>query len=170
MSVAFQVARAGSVVFVRVEGLANLKVAPLLDGFLASERTQGATQACIDLAGCTGMDSTFMGLLVGHNEALHAAGGRLVVVRSGGSNRKLLDMLGVSAVVEVAECQPPELEFVPLEGSTAMSAAKRAELLKRTHQSLSALSAENQAKFAGLLAAIDQDLAKQRQAVGPTAD
>lgn len=162
MSADLLVARDGATAFVRVIGLANLRIAPMLDAFLIAERGSGMRQACFDLAECSGMDSTFMGLLVGHHQDLAAAGGRLLVVRSSEHNRHLLDMLGVSSVIQVADCAVPELDFIPLDATSVLGHAERAALVSRAHRHLSELSEANRAKFASLLAAVEADLARRK--------
>jgi len=161
----YQVARLGDTVFVRSIGLANMKNAPMLDAFLQSEIAQGTTRACIDLSACTGMDSTFMGTLVGYSQLLGSQGGALVVVNPSDSNLKLLHMLGVSTVLPVVEkTAAVELVFVDLHGDPQLSLVERMELVRRAHQSLVALNPQNQAKFSAFLQALDSDLAKQRPA------
>jgi anti-sigma B factor antagonist len=157
----FQVARSGTTVFVRSSGLANMKNAPTLEAFLNTAIEQGATTACIDLNGCTGMDSTFMGLLVGTHKLLSEHAGRLVVVNPGPSNLRLLVMLGVTLVVPVIESEPaPEVEFVVLNSEPQMGTVQRMELVLRAHQNLVKLSETNIGKFSAFLAALDRDLAK----------
>jgi anti-sigma B factor antagonist len=157
----FHVARSGTTVFVRSSGLANMKNAPMLEFFLTTAIAQGATTACIDLNACTGMDSTFMGLLVGTHKQLMEQGGRLVVVNPGSANLRLLAMLGVTLVVPVVEHQPPpEADFVVMTSEPQMGPVQRMELVQRAHQHLVKLSEANQGKFAAFLTALDKDLAK----------
>jgi anti-anti-sigma factor len=157
----YLVARHGHVVYVRAVGLANMKNAPVLDAFLGAEVTEQVHTVCIDLSACTGMDSTFMGLLVGSLQRIRPSGGKLVVVNPTESNLKLLQMLGVADVLPVLEgCELPVLEFVSLSGSPNLSPVQRMELVKRAHQNLIALNEANKAKFATFLQALEADLAK----------
>ena len=157
----FHVARSGTTVFIRSSGLANMKNAPMLEFFLTTAIEQGATTACIDLSACTGMDSTFMGLLVGTHKLLTEQKGRLVVVNPGVANLRLLEMLGVTVVVPVVEKQaPPDAEFVVMTSEPQMGPVQRMELVQRAHQNLVKLSDANVAKFSAFLAALDKDLAK----------
>lgn len=157
----FHVARSGTTVFVRSSGLANMKNAPMLEFFLTTAIEQGATTACIDLNACTGMDSTFMGLLVGTHKSLADQGGKLVVVNPSAANLRLLVMLGVTMVVPVIENQPaPDAEFVIMASEPQMGPVQRMELVQRAHQNLVKLSEANLGKFAAFLTALDKDLAK----------
>ena len=99
----YLVARTGTTVYVRAVGLANMKNAPMLDAFLQEEIRLQATTACVDLSACTGMDSTFMGVMVGCSQQLVKCSGRLVIVNPTEHNFRLLEMLGVSAVLPVIE-------------------------------------------------------------------
>jgi len=160
-SASFHVARSGTTVFVRSSGLANMKNAPMLEFFLTTAIEQGATTACIDLGACTGMDSTFMGLLVGTHKLLSEHKGRLVVVNPGTANLRLLEMLGVTMVVPVVEHQAaPDAEFVVMTSEPQMGPVQRMELVQRAHQNLVKLSEANVSKFSAFLTALDKDLAK----------
>jgi anti-anti-sigma factor len=136
----------------------------MLDAFIDGERASGATTVCIDLSSCTGMDSTFMGLLVGTNHALVQQGGRLVVVNPSPANLRLLEMLGVTQVVPVAESAlQVEVEMVAVESRQGIGALQRMDLVLRAHRELIALSADNQAKFETFVRALEGDLERQRE-------
>lgn len=159
----YRIARSASMVFVRVEGLANMKSAPVLHAFLSKARDEGTRSAYIDLSACQGMDSTFMGLLVGQAQAFEEARGRLVVVKPNELCLRLLKQLGVDEVVTVvAEVEVPSAEYVDIAGDHAVDASARTELVRQAHLSLAALNDENRAKFGAFLKALDDDLAKKK--------
>jgi anti-anti-sigma factor len=161
----YQIARHETSVYVRAHGLANMKNAPLLDSFLRAELDQGARVACVDLSACAGMDSTFMGTLVGYAQEYAAVGGRLVIVRPGDANLRLLMLLGVHEIVAVLPaCSDPGLQFVELVAQHALGARERMEVVRRAHQSLIALSEANRQRFGAFLAALDADLGRLRGA------
>lgn len=157
----FLVARHGHVVYVRAVGLSNMKNAPVLDAFLGAETTTEVHTVCVDLSACTGMDSTFMGLLVGSSHRLRPHGGKLVVVNPTEANLRLLRLLGLADVIPVLQgCELPELAFVTLGCPPSLSPKDRMRLVQRAHQHLMALNDTNKAKFAAFLSALEQDLAK----------
>ena len=159
----YQVARLGSTVFVRSVGLANMKNAPMLDSFLREVIRHGALLVCVDLSSCSGMDSTFMGLLVGFSQELSEVKGRLVVVNPTEQNQRLLDMLGVSEVLPVvAQSSPTELEFVVIPASPLVSPLQRLEIIQRAHQHLIELNQANVTKFSVFLEMLEADLEKHR--------
>jgi anti-anti-sigma factor len=163
VSAAYSAARAGSTVYVRATGLASMRNAPELDAFLEAGRASGVTLVCIDLSAVTGMDSTFMGTLVGHAQSMTEIGGRLVVVRPTEAGQKLLALLGVTEVVAVVPTgDAPPLEFRDLESEPGQTPVERMELIHRAHQHLVALGPANQAKFAPFLKAWEADLARLR--------
>jgi anti-sigma B factor antagonist len=164
----YLVARLGRTVFVRSVGLANMKNAPMLDTFLREELAHGVSLVCVDLSTCSGMDSTFMGLLVGFSQELLRIQGQLVVVNPTVQNLKLLDMLGVSEVLAVvARADPAELEFVVIPASPTVSPLQRLEIIRRAHQNLANLNASNEAKFSAFLRALEGDLKKR---AGPSGE
>lgn len=157
----FAVARAGATVYVRASGLANMKNTPTLHGFLEAELEQGMRQACLDLGGCLGMDSTFMGLLVEFAKRLAEQKGRLIIVNPGEKNHLLLTMLGVDEVIRVvSECPQPAVDFIDLTSEPAMSMRERIHLIRSAHEHLIKLSPSNQQKFTAFLQALDRDLEK----------
>jgi len=165
-------ARCGQHLYIKARGLANMKGAPTLDAFLAAERSAGGMMiAYMDLSECTGMDSTFMGVLVGNAGTLLQAGGRLVVVNPSPANLRLLNMLGITSVVSVVErCGAPQVEFVALSAVASTGVRDRIQLVHRAHLSLMALGPENESKFSAFVTALEADLARMDQAAsGPAA-
>lgn len=162
MASGFRVARDGANLYVQASGLANMKNAPLLDALFQTESDGNLQMICVDLSLCTGMDSTFMGLLVGTSSIMKANSHRLVVVNPSDICGKLLDMLGVSEVLPVLpHCQAPEVIFVDLgEGAVAVGAMQRMEVIRRAHHALAGVNEANHAKFATFIAALEADLAK----------
>lgn len=161
----FHVARDGASLYVRAVGLANMKNAPMLDAFFHAEIVDQGT-VCVDLSGCSGMDSTFMGLLVGTSATLKTKAGRLVVVNPSEICVKLLDMLGISEVLPVVgACTAPQLEFIELgAGGVAIGMLQRMEMIRRAHQALIGVNEANHAKFTAFMTALEADLAKFRPA------
>ena len=63
-----QVARGSDLVVVRVVGTGNMITAPVLSEFMEHEVSSGFKRFVFDLSQCRGLDSTFMGCMVGlHN-------------------------------------------------------------------------------------------------------
>jgi anti-anti-sigma factor len=161
----YLIAKAGEAVYIRALGLANMKNAPVLDAFLRSEMDARVEHIFVDLSECKGMDSTFMGTLVGSSHRLQGQGGRLVLVNPSVGNRRSLDMLGVSAVIPVVDNHAvPDATFVRLDAEKALSPIQKAEYMRKAHEELVRLGDENRAKFEPFLAAIDADIERMRGA------
>ncbi|MEK7415961.1 MAG: STAS domain-containing protein [Planctomycetota bacterium] len=160
----YRIARNTTMVYVRAEGLANMKTAPLLHSFLNSARSEGVKSVYIDLSDCAGMDSTFMGLLVGNAQSFTDAGGRLAVVKPNELCLRLLQQLGVDEVVTVVpDVEVPSAEYVDIDTHTAVDAKSRADLVRQAHVNLASLNDGNKAKFSAFLKALDADLSKKKK-------
>ena len=62
----------------------------------------GTREIAIDLEACTGMDSTFMGMLAGiSNKLRKAGGGVLSIVAPGKKNKDSLEELGLAQLMEI---------------------------------------------------------------------
>ena len=162
MATAYRVARSGQVVYIRPVGLANMKNASVIDAFFQAESLDSIHTACVDLSACTGMDSTFMGMLVGTAGVMSATGGKLVLVNPDSSNLRLLEMLGITEVLPVLQgCELPDLVFVDLDSQANVPMKERMELIRRAHINLVALNDANKEKFSAFLTSLEADLAKQ---------
>ena len=151
--------------FVKVSGLANLKNAPVLSAFLANEIKDGVTGIYIDLSQCRGMDSTFMGTLVGTSNQLEVTGGGLVIANPSEHNQRLLEMLGVSSVIPVREdVAVPETNFVPLDCDQDLSKDARALVIRRAHEHLIKLSTDNESKFQPIIDAFEKEMEDKKAA------
>lgn len=157
----YEIARDGNTVVIRAVGLANMKSAPVLDAFFNDLTQQDVALVCVDLSSCTGMDSTFMGLLVGRAHQQVTKGGRLVIVNPTANGSRLLAMLGLDQVIPVIECAlQADLKFVTIGTRDAIPPRERLELIKRAHEDLANLNEENQGKFTAFLQALERDLLK----------
>ncbi len=156
----YYAARHNDCLYIRVVGMANMANALHLDAFIKAETDQGVRQVCVDLSDCHGMDSTFMGILVGvHNHLRKEGGGRLVVLNPSKHNRRLLDMLGLSSVMPVIHRQRlPDLRFVAIGRLGTQTHIKRIRRVKKAHEDLVAISPRNREQFRTFLEALAREL------------
>lgn len=139
-----------------------------------------AGESCItvDLGGCTGMDSTFMGTLAGMATRLssQAGGGRLQIADTGARNKRSLEDLGLDFLMEI---DPPEaiwqrdIEQIRTQLTSPQSLAAPA-MIQRTihvleaHQTLSAANAKNAETFSTVVTLLEGELnEKHKLAVTP---
>jgi anti-anti-sigma factor len=142
---------------VRVEGRACFANSAALRDFFAQMIGQGKLRFALDLAGCTSMDSTFLGVLAGTALELRRQSppGSLVLCRVGRRNLELLRNLGLHRLLTVDAGDFP-MEFRP--EAMAISEARvpgdldRARLVLEAHESLVAADPANRNKFQDLLA------------------
>jgi anti-anti-sigma regulatory factor len=71
------VARGSDLVVIRVVGKGNMLNAPALAEFAEQQRRAGFTRFLFDMERCDGLDSTFMGVMVGMHAALASDSGRM---------------------------------------------------------------------------------------------
>jgi len=159
MKGAYEVAVGDRAVYVRVHGLASMTnclcVRDFLDGMLRAHRTF----VVLDLADCTGMDSTFMGVLAGvagHDASGASAG--VAIVNASERLTKLLDGVGLTELiyVDATPFEPPSLEFHVLEEQA--SERDRLELVRSAHEHLIAISQQNEVIFGPLVRAMEQEM------------
>lgn len=144
---------------IKVDGRANFECAPPIRN-LANNLERGFEKISIDLTGCSGMDSTFMGVLA--MLGLQArSGGTVEIINAGIDNRKLLDGLGIQelftftekhAETEAAENQ----EWVRPEQT--VSQLEHAKTVHSAHDTLIKANEQNKPKFEKVVEFAKKDL------------
>ncbi len=129
---------------------------PDMERFINTRSAEGHKRFVVDLGQCSGLDSTFMGMLMGAAKRLVKAAGCLQIVNAQGRNAQLLRGLGVHyfcPVSEDAAClecpshqsyQPVECDELPHEKLTRQD--HKAHCLK-AHETLASACPENQNRF-----------------------
>lgn len=157
------VARSGPTALVRVTGLGNMHLAPTLQAFVDDGLAQQCIQVVVDLADCSGMDSTFMGTLVGLSLTLKEHEGWLCVLNVGRDNERLLRTLGVWEFIAVLQRprpdMPPPVRLLPV-----MDAAQRLAQIHAAHKHLYAADDKNRARFGPFLEAVEREMAVMAKA------
>jgi anti-anti-sigma factor len=144
-------------VIVRIQGRACVTNSALLHDFLAQMSARGKTRFVVDFAGCTSMDSTFLGVLAGAAMEVRRQNppGSLVLCRVGRRNLELLRNLGLHRLLTVdAGDLPAEFgqQAAPLGGTRALGDIERARLILEAHENLVTADPGNQGKFQDVLA------------------
>ncbi len=150
----YLVAVAADPVVVRVEGRACFQNCRCLKEFFATMTGRGQTRFVLDLARCTGMDSTFLGVVAGAAIELRgrAPAGALIVRSPGPRNLELLRNLGLHRLLTVVEdIATSENPCTPLDCQPEKSELANARLALEAHQNLVAVDATNQARFEDVL-------------------
>ena len=158
----YEVAVGARAIYVRVHGLGSMTnclcVRDFLDDMLSSNRGF----IVFDLDDCTGMDSTFMGVMAGvatfHVDD-HPAG--VAVVNAGKPLVKLLRSVGLNELVfiEPDSFDIPDLEFHVLEEKATEE--ERLKLIRSAHEHLINISDENEKLFGGLIRTLEAEMKKR---------
>ena len=132
----------------------------------------GETCLVVDLGGCTGMDSTFMGTLAGMAARLSAQdGGVLQIADSGVRNRRSLEDLGLDFLMEI---DPPTAvwrgnvdsirsELKPPAPTGAPGQVQRAQHVLEAHQILSEANDKNAREFSSVVTLLENELAEKEK-------
>jgi anti-anti-sigma factor len=157
--------------FVRVSGRATFKVGTELKQFGTAAVEGGCRTLLFDMTDCTGMDSTFMGVLAGIALRLRKQEGEMVLLNLNTRTRGLVATLGLDHVVGAYEVGHTPLRLKELaEASQRMTtlagAPENKQVTARTmleaHEQLVALDPANQPRFKDVLTFLRDDLKQTR--------
>lgn len=154
---------ADTTVVIVVRGAGDLFNSYPLQIFLTTMLEESAESFVMNLAACTHLDSTFMGVMAGLSQRLRAVGKPpLCVANATAENLTIMKRLGLNHLVSLKE-----VAVAPLEASTelkpvALSKLERGRHMLHAHLELSAISDANRAEFAQLLLTLKSNVAKHR--------
>jgi anti-anti-sigma factor len=160
------VAMSDSVGLARVEGRGSYKISRTLKQFATRMLEEGRNQLVMDLQGCEGMDSTFMGTLAGISQRYQHAGGEPVMMT--GTSPKLYQLmktLGLDRVVRIQSASwKPRESVSPLSDtpSDEVSDLESAEHILEAHETLCEISPDNLSKFEDCLHFLRQDVENRK--------
>ena len=124
----------------------------------------------VDLGGCTGMDSTFMGTLAGMAARLSTHdGGVLQIADSGSRNRRSLEDLGLDFLLEI---DPPAAiwrgnvdairgDLKATQQPAVTGQIQRTQHVLEAHQTLSAANDINAREFSNVVKLLENELAEK---------
>ncbi len=141
-------------VLVKIQGRASFLNATPVSDFFRHMMDQGKRRFIVVFEDCTGMDSTFMGILAGAGINLMKSEprGSMVLARLGPRNLELVRNLGLDRLMTIDEGSA--MESVPKESTDTLthtsrkpSSAERAQLVLEAHENLVKADPSNEAKF-----------------------
>jgi len=151
-------------VYVRVVGLATMYNAACVRDFVERMLEDGYRQVVFDLASCSGMDSTFLGVLAG--AATHGDPDRsplVTVVNANAENARLLDGVGLTELIRIcpSPVQPPPIRTEALHERTREE--DRLELIRSAHERLIRIDPRNEAAFGAFVRALKAQMDSPRK-------
>ena len=151
----FQVDAYSDPVLIRIQGRASFANSGSLLEFIGEMIGQGRRRFVVDFSGCTGMDSTFLGVLAGLALDLRKSDpkGTVVFCRLGDRNLELIRNLGLHRLATVDmgdDLIAPEGATESLE-STKKDEVETARICLEAHENLVEVDQANQEKFQDVL-------------------
>ena len=152
----------------RVQGRGSFKTSPPLKQFIHQViKTESADRILIEMSDCSGMDSTFMGVVAGiacYIKSRPAFSFKLINLSE--KNQKLLVTLGVDRVVDYTLSASEEEQDLlnRLNGSTrsletkASSKLDAAKTTLEAHETLVEINPDNLSKFKSVLEYLQDDV------------
>jgi anti-anti-sigma factor len=155
-----EVATQGQDAYVRVGGRGSFKGGPALKQFGMAALDRGCRRILVDMTQCTGMDSTFMGVLAGLAVTARKRNSEIVLRSVSVKNSTLLRTLGLIQLVTVeSDVKTPAPEGAVLETSTDKRTLT--ETMLDAHETLVAVAPGNFPKFKDVLTYLKEDLNSQ---------
>lgn len=135
-----------------IKGRACFQNARPVSQFFARMMDQNHPHFVVDFGACTGMDSTFLGILAGAGIHLMELSppGRMVLTRLSDRNRDLVENLGLDQIVEIDRGRVPPLTeegAQSLKPADKTSANENARMVLRAHENLVQIDGSNYPKF-----------------------
>jgi anti-sigma B factor antagonist len=158
--------------WIRCEGKGSFLNSPAVKTFGDERIAAGERRLIVDLAGCSGMDSTFMGTLAGMATRLSAKhSGVLQIAEPGERNRRSLEDLGLDFLMEI---DPPSAPWLgrgdeirsglkPPQAAGSFGQIQRVKHVLEAHQTLSVLSDKNSREFAGVVDLLNGQVAAKEK-------
>jgi anti-sigma B factor antagonist len=155
---------------IRVEGRGSFKISPPMKQFIHQViNTESADQILIEMSNCSGMDSTYMGVVAGiacYIKSKPAFSFKLINLSE--KNKKLLVTLGVDRVVDYSQSASEEEQNLLNQLSGPSQTLKpdmsnKLEAAKTTleaHETLVDINPDNLSKFKSVVEFLQEDLHK----------
>jgi anti-anti-sigma factor len=152
---------------IRVEGRGSFKISPPMKQFIHQViEKKSAERIVIDMSDCTGMDSTFMGVIAGLACLIKSKPDLdFKLINLSDKNQKLLVTLGVDRVVNYSlagdkdtdqeNCQICDGKILEADFSDKLNAAKTT---LEAHETLVDINPENLSKFKSVLEFLEEDV------------
>lgn len=146
---------------VRVVGRATFAVGPTLRNFVTRiQNDSNIKSVSINMGKCTGMDSTFMGILAMLALKVKKYNCDMLIVNANESNQKLLYGLGLNKLFEFTGQKDEDLQYQQKEEIKTVSFQENAETVLEAHKTLMESDKNNVDKFKNVVEQVEKELKK----------
>jgi len=158
--------------WIRCLGKGSFLLSPIMKQFADERISAGERRIVIDLGGCTGMDSTFMGSLAGMAARLTASGGSLEIADIDARGMQSLEDLGLDCMMTIRPADAPWIGridtirselAIPRPASALPEVRERAKHVLEAHEILAGTSNENARRFTGVINLLREEVEKPEQ-------
>ncbi|MBP7140569.1 MAG: STAS domain-containing protein [Opitutaceae bacterium] len=154
-------------VAIRIEGRASFQNSGCLQDFIKALLAEGKSRFSIDFNACTGMDSTFLGVLAGVALQVRklTPPGHLALLRIEGRNLELVRNLGLHRILAIesgAGGQPPVVapQAIPCSNRSEL---ENARVALQAHENLVEAEEANRSKFEDVLHFLRQRIDEEKR-------
>ncbi len=146
-------------VVILIQGRASASNCGPLKQSLDEMVVTGRRQFLLDFKNCTGMDSTFLGLVAGMARRLKLAHppGKVTLNRLEGRNLDNVRSLGLTRLVEVTQLEHDKATGINLP-ETRLNELDAARLVLAAHENLIAVDPENIPKFKDVISLVKEEI------------
>lgn len=146
---------------VKVVGRATFAVCPTLRNLVQRIESDAENKnISIDLDKCTGMDSTFMGILAMLALKIKDESRSIKITNADEANQKLLNGLGLNKIFEYVETKADEKEDWKKEEDKKASLEENANTVLQAHKVLMETDTGNVEKFKNVVEQVEKDIEK----------
>ncbi len=161
-----EIAIVGKTVYLKPIGMATQHNSLGIPDFLEGMFRVGCRHVVFDLSRCTGMDSTFLGVVADAATALPQVPGKTVLVLNAGERSvgllRRIGLLPLVALHEGAAEPPEELEFRQIDFlHFPQTETERLTRIKDLHKKLAELNEKNRRNFGSFITMLEEELAQQ---------
>jgi len=167
MRQSIEVAHHDGRVFARIHGLGNFSNAGPFREYVDAMVAHGTRHIVVDLEDCTGLDSTFMGVIMGfltcpleEDPDNHLSDEIVVtIINQTAEARRALESVGLCALLDVRSdhVDIPQLKLQLLKDDW-LDERRRVLLIRHAHENLVRLDRRNESKFGPFIRALMADI------------
>jgi anti-sigma B factor antagonist len=155
--------------WIRCVGKGSFMTSPLLKDCAEQRLAQGEKYLVVDLEACTGMDSTFMGLLAGLSARIMKNAGAVQVTAANERNQRSLEDLGLDCLLDINPESAPwkgkeqeiRSKLSPVIADSPLDSRERAKQVLDAHKTLASTSEENAKRFSSVVTLLENEVAGQ---------